>query len=90
MLSCRCCFPSSCLPPSPGSSQAVSPPRGQSLLPELPSITTVTLPHGGSVEMYLDPRDGGIDQFHIIFSGSQEDLATVKPLVVASLAGGRV
>ena len=36
-------------------SEAVSPARGQSLLPELPSITTVALPHGGSVEMYLDP-----------------------------------
>ncbi len=69
-------------------SEAVSPARGQSLLPELPSITTVALPHGGSVEMYLDPGAVGVNQFHLIFSGSQADLGTVKPLVVASLAGG--
>ncbi|MGO8823781.1 MAG: heavy metal translocating P-type ATPase [Acidimicrobiales bacterium] len=69
-------------------SEAVSPARGQSLLPELPSITTVALPHGGSVEMYLDPGATGINQFHIIFSGSEADVATVKPLVVASVAGG--
>ncbi len=69
-------------------SEVVSPARGQSLLPELPSITTVALPHDGSVEMYLDPGTVGINQFHIIFSGTGEDLATVKPLVVASVAGG--
>ena len=38
--------------------------------------------------MYLDPGTVGINQFHIIFSGSEEDLATVRPLVVASVAGG--
>ena len=70
-------------------SEAVSPARGQSLLPELPSITTVALPHGGSVEMYLDPGTTGVNQFHIIFSGSGPDLATVKPLVTASVAGAR-
>ena len=69
-------------------SEAISPARGQSLLPELPSITTVALPHGGSVEMYLDPGSAGINQFHIIFSGSEADLASVKPLVVARVAGG--
>jgi hypothetical protein len=69
-------------------SEVVSPARGQSLLPELPSITTVALPHGGSVEMYLDPGATGINQFHIIFSGPEADLATVKPLVVARVAGG--
>ncbi len=69
-------------------SELVSPARGQSLLPELPSISTVALPHGGSVEMYLDPGTTGINQFHIIFSGSEPDLAAVKPLVVASVAGG--
>jgi hypothetical protein len=69
-------------------SEAVSPARGQSLLPELPSITTVALPHGGSVEMYLDPGTPGVNQFHLIFSGSEADLAAVNPLVVASVAGG--
>ena len=69
-------------------SEVVSPARGQSLLPELPSITTIALPHGGSAEMYLDPGATGINQFHLIFSGSEADLATVTPLVVASIAGG--
>jgi P-type Cu+ transporter len=69
-------------------SEAVSPARGQSLLPELPSITTVALPHGGSVEMYLDPGTTGVNQFHIIFTGPEADLETVEPLVVASVAGG--
>ena len=34
------------------------------------------------------PGTVGINQFHLIFSGSEADLATVKPLVVASVAGG--
>ena len=69
-------------------SAVVSPARGQALLPELPSITSVALPHGGSVEMYLDPGTIGVNQFHVIFNGSKADLATVKPLVLASVAGG--
>jgi heavy metal translocating P-type ATPase len=69
-------------------SEGVSPARGQSLLPELPSITTVALPHGGSVEMYLDPGTTGVNQFHLIFNGSEADVASVKPLVVASVGGG--
>ena len=69
-------------------SEVVSPARGQSLLPELPSITTIALPHGGSVEMYLDPGAIGVNQFHLIFSGSEAELATVKPLVIAKVAGG--
>ena len=35
--------------------QVVSPARGQSLLPTLPSITTIGLPNGGSAETYLEP-----------------------------------
>ncbi len=69
-------------------SEVISPARGQSLLPQLPSITTVALPHGGSAEMYLDPGTTGINQFHIIFSGSEADLTAVKPLVVARVVGG--
>ena len=69
-------------------SETVSPARGQSILPELPSITTLALPHGGSVEMYLDPGTTGVNQFHIIFSGSEPDLAAVRPLVTARVAGG--
>ena len=69
-------------------SELISPARGQSLLPELPSITTLALPHGGSVEIYLDPGGVGVDQLHLIFNGSEQDLATVKPLVVARVDNG--
>jgi heavy metal translocating P-type ATPase len=65
-------------------SQAISPARGQSLLPDLPSITTVALPHGGSAEVYLDPGAVGVNQLHVIISGPSNDVATVKPLVTAS------
>jgi hypothetical protein len=70
-------------------SELVSPARGQSLLPELPSIATIALPHGGSVEVYLDPGAVGVNQLHLIFSGPEQDVATVKPLVVARVDGGR-
>ncbi len=68
-------------------SQAVSPARGQSLLPTLPSITTTGVPGGGSVESYLDPGGVGVNQFHVIFSGSASERASVLPHVTASLDG---
>jgi hypothetical protein len=66
----------------------VSPARGQSLLPDLPSIATHALPRGGSAETYLDPGRAGVNQFHLIFSGNPSDLATVDPAVTAGPAGG--
>jgi hypothetical protein len=66
-----------------GVSQALSPARGQPLLPELPSVTTLSLPQGGSVEAYLSPGGVGVDQFHIIFGGSARQLDAVRPLVTA-------
>jgi len=70
-----------------GVSQAVSPARGESLLPSLPSITTQALPHGGSVEAYLDPGSVGVNQFHVIFSGTPAQLAAVLPRVTAGQSG---
>jgi heavy metal translocating P-type ATPase len=67
--------------------QAVSPARGQSLLPSLPSITTVALPRGGSAELYLDPGRIGANQFHVIITGRPADVATVHPTVTAGTAG---
>ncbi len=49
--------------------RGVSPARGQSLLPTLPSITTIAVPRGGSVEIYLDPGGVGVNRLHLIFSG---------------------
>ncbi len=67
-----------------GVSQALSPARGQPLLPELPPVTTIALPDGGSVETYLSPGRVGVDQFHMVFSGPAGDLKGVNPLVTAS------
>jgi hypothetical protein len=69
-------------------SEALSPARGQSLLPTLPSITTVNLPNGGSVETYFDPGGVGVNQFHLIFEGTNSQLANVTPLVTASVNDG--
>ena len=71
-----------------GVSQLVSPARGQSLLPDLPSIATRSLPQGGSVETYVEPSRPGVNQFHLIFSGSPSELATVHPVVTAAPEGG--
>jgi heavy metal translocating P-type ATPase len=64
-------------------SQVISPARGESLLPSLPSITTVGLPHGGSAEMYLDPGDVGVNQFHVILTGPGTDAVAARPTVTA-------
>jgi soluble P-type ATPase len=45
--------------------QAVSPATGQSLLPELPAISTVGLALGGSAEVYLNPGAPGLNQLHL-------------------------
>jgi heavy metal translocating P-type ATPase len=66
-----------------GVSQALSPARGQPLLPLLPSVTTVSIAAGGSVETYLSPGTIGVNQFHMIFAGPADDLRSVKPLVIA-------
>ncbi len=68
-------------------SQVLSPARGQPLLPTLPSITTVALPHGGSVESYLEPGGVGVNRFHLIFSGTPTQLARVDPLTTAQAPG---
>ena len=68
-------------------SEVLSPARGQALLPALPTITTVNLPHGGSVETYFDPGGVGVNQFHLIFEGTNTQLATTAPLVTASVNG---
>jgi len=68
-------------------SQAVSPARGQSLLPTLPSLTITTLPAGGSVESYFEPGGVGVNQWHLIFDGTPAQLASTHPLVQAGPDG---
>ncbi len=70
-------------------SQAISPARGQPLLPTLPSITTVGLPGGGSLETYLQPGGVGVNQLHLIFGGPPRAVAATDPVTTASLDGGR-
>jgi hypothetical protein len=50
--------------------EAFSPSRGQSLLPTLPSISSVGLPGGVEAEMYLGTSQAGVNQFHVLFSGN--------------------
>ena len=45
--------------------QAVSPARGQPLLPELPAISTVSLALGGNAEVYLNPGAPGLNELHV-------------------------
>jgi heavy metal translocating P-type ATPase len=49
-------------------SQIVSPARGQSLLPELPTISTISLAGGASAQVYLDPGSPGLNELHLYFS----------------------
>ncbi len=69
-------------------SQIVSPARGQSLLPDLPSIATRSLPDGGSVETYVEPGRPGVNQFHLLFSVSPGVLDSLHPVVTAAPRGG--
>jgi hypothetical protein len=68
-------------------SQVVSPARGQSLLPDLPSLVVTQLPGGGSVESYFNSSATGPNQWHLVFTGTPEQLATVDPTVSASRDG---
>jgi heavy metal translocating P-type ATPase len=69
--------------------QAVSPSRGQSLLPSLPAISEVSLPHGVSAEVYLQSSRPGVNQFHLIFTSSHGagGVIAISPLVLASRQG---
>ncbi len=65
--------------------QSVSPARGESLLPTLPSLTIVNIGHGGTVETYFEPGGAGLNEWHLIFYGPAGDLASVQPVVTARL-----
>ncbi len=59
--------------------QVVSPSRGQPLIPSLPSITGVSLPHGLSAEAYLGSSRAGVDQFHLFFTPGQAPRPPPRP-----------
>ncbi len=52
-------------------SEAVSPARGQSLLPVLPTISTLPLKTGGTTQLYLNPGTQGVNEFHVFLYPTQ-------------------
>jgi heavy metal translocating P-type ATPase len=68
--------------------QALSPARGQSLLPVLPSISDVSLPGGRLAEVYLSPGSSGVNALHLIFlrAGGAAPARSVE--ITATGAGG--
>jgi len=69
-----------------GVTQLISPARGQSLLPELPTISTVAAANGNSAEFYLDPGRAGVNQVHLLFTGPDAD--SITSTLTGSLEGG--
>jgi hypothetical protein len=67
--------------------QAISPARGQSLLPTLADITDVSIPGGGVAEVYLEPGSPGLNAFHLVFErgGNPE---SVGPVAVTATRHG--
>ncbi len=70
--------------------EAVSPSRGQPLLPQLYSVTTVNLPDGLAAEVYLASSNAGVNQFHLLYTGpgTASGSGVSTPHVVATRAGG--
>jgi heavy metal translocating P-type ATPase len=67
--------------------QAVSPARGQSLLPELPTISTVSLAGAGSAQAYLNPGAPGLNEFHVFIYPPRAHTAIGAVEVTAALPG---
>ena len=70
-------------------SQAISPARGQPLLPVLPSITTVSFPGGTSAEVYLDSSAAGPNVLHLYITAPSNGPAATSVAVTASRNGAR-
>jgi soluble P-type ATPase len=68
--------------------QAVSPARGQSLLPRLPTISTVGLTRGGSAEAYLNPGAPGLNELHVLIYPPHANMAIGAVEVTAASGGG--
>ena len=69
--------------------EAISPSKGQTLLPQLYDISTVNLPNGNAAELYLASSTAGPNQLHILFIGpAAAGTGVPLPQVVASQTGG--
>jgi heavy metal translocating P-type ATPase len=67
--------------------QAISPARGQSLLPILPSIVDVQLPGGSVAEVYLDSSNAGVNAFHLFLYRGGSSVASTGVVVTGHHAG---
>ena len=71
-------------------SQVVSPARGQTLLPELPTISTVALQSGGDAQVYLNPGSPGLNEVHLFFYPSRPHTTITQVEVAATRRGAPV
>jgi len=69
--------------------EALSPARGQSLLPVLPSITELSLPGGRVAEIYLSPGTPGVNAFHLIFLRAGRAASAEQVSITATRPGGQ-
>jgi heavy metal translocating P-type ATPase len=68
--------------------EAISPARGQSLLPTLPTVVDTTLPGGVTAEVYLDSSAAGVNAFHLfLLDGSGNSVSATNTTVTARRAG---
>ncbi|MGA8679575.1 MAG: heavy metal translocating P-type ATPase [Acidimicrobiales bacterium] len=67
--------------------EAVSPARGQPLLPTLPSIVDVPLAAGATAEVYLNSGDAGVNEFHLVVERAGNPIAVTDASVTASHGG---
>jgi heavy metal translocating P-type ATPase len=67
--------------------QAISPARGQSLLPILPSIVDVQLPGGSVAEVYLNSSNAGVNAFHLFLYRGGSSVAATDVVVTGRHAG---
>lgn len=67
--------------------QVVSPARGQSLLPSLPSVTDVALPGGATAEVYLGTSSAGIVPFHLLLTAGGRSVVPSRLEVTALRSG---
>ena len=68
--------------------QAFSPARGQSLLPALPDVSTVSLAQGGTAQVYLDPGATGLDKVHVFLYPAHGSAQTAAVEVTAAHGDG--
>jgi hypothetical protein len=67
--------------------QVVSPARGQSLLPTVPSIVDVRLGGGTTAEVYLNADTAGVNGFHLVVENNGNAVTATDVSVIALRSG---